>query len=52
MKINFAKSELVSLNLTEEEETKLVEQLGFKVSSIPLMYLGMPLHWKKLSVDN
>jgi Reverse transcriptase (RNA-dependent DNA polymerase) len=43
MKINFAKSELVPLNLTEEECTKLAEQLGCKVSSIPLIYLGMIL---------
>jgi hypothetical protein len=52
MKINFAKSELVPLNLTEEEGTKLADQLGYKISFLPLMYLGMLLHWKKLSVDN
>jgi hypothetical protein len=46
MKINFAKSELVPLNLSEQESTQLVEQLGCKISTLPLM------HWKKkLSVD-
>jgi hypothetical protein len=44
MTINFIKSELVPLNLTELEGSQLAEQLRCKVSSLSLMYLGMPLH--------
>jgi hypothetical protein len=52
MKVNFNKCELIPLSLTDNEGTFFVEQLGCKLSSLPLMYLGMPLHWKKLSVDS
>jgi hypothetical protein len=50
--INFTKSELMSLNLTKLEGSQLAEQLGCKVSSLLLMYLGIHLYWKKLSVDH
>jgi hypothetical protein len=43
MKINFVRSELVPLNLTKSEGSQLAEQLGCKVFSLSLMYLGMPL---------
>jgi hypothetical protein len=45
--INFTKSELIFLNLTKLEGSQLAKQLGCKVSSLPLMYLGIPLSWKK-----
>jgi hypothetical protein len=44
MKIKFSKCELVPLNVTVHEGNQLAEQLGCKVSILPLMYLGMPLH--------
>jgi Reverse transcriptase (RNA-dependent DNA polymerase) len=51
MKIKFSKYELVPLNVIEHEGNQLAKQLGCKVSNLPLMYLGMPLHWKKLTGD-
>jgi Reverse transcriptase (RNA-dependent DNA polymerase) len=52
MKVTFNKYKLVPLNLTDNEGTVFAEQLGCKLFSLPLMYLGMSLHWKKLSVDS
>jgi hypothetical protein len=52
MKINFLKSELVSLNLLDEEGIALANQLGCKISTLSLIYLGMSLHWKKLYVEH
>jgi hypothetical protein len=51
MKIFFSKCEIVPLNVTQWEGDQLAEQLGCKVSNLPLMYLGMPLHWKKFTCD-
>jgi hypothetical protein len=44
LKFNFNKSELVALNLEDEYSANLANLLGCKVSKLPLMYLGMPLH--------
>jgi hypothetical protein len=44
MKINFNKCELIPLNLTDSEGTLFAEQLGCQLSTLPLMYLSMPLH--------
>jgi hypothetical protein len=41
----------VPLNLSNEEGIALANQLGCKISTLSLMYLGMSLHWKKLSVE-
>jgi hypothetical protein len=42
----------VSLNLLDEEGIALANQLGCKVSTLSLIYLGMSLHWKKLYVEH
>jgi hypothetical protein len=52
IKLNFNKYELVPFNLTDSEGTLFVEQLICKLSSLPFMYLGIHLLWKKLSVDS
>jgi hypothetical protein len=51
MKNKFAKSELVSLNLSDSEGAQLAKQLCCKVSTLSLMNLGISLHWKKISVN-
>jgi hypothetical protein len=51
LKINFDKSEMVPLNLTHEEGQVLATQLGCKVVGLPITYLGVPLHWKKIQVS-
>jgi hypothetical protein len=48
MKINYNKSDLVPVNL-EEEETKMYARIFyFKLGSFPFKYLGVPLHHEKL----
>jgi hypothetical protein len=42
--INFNKSELLALNLAEEDSLILANQLGCRVTNLPLMYLEMSLH--------
>jgi hypothetical protein len=48
LKINYSKSEVISLNLIEQEGNTLSTRLGCKVWTLPIKYLGVPLHWKKL----
>jgi hypothetical protein len=47
LKINFTKSEMMSLNLTDEEGIRYANILGCKVSHFLLLIL-VPLHWHKL----
>ena len=49
MKINFEKSELFSIGLTEEEQCMAANLLGCKVGSFPMKYLGMPVSSLKIS---
>jgi hypothetical protein len=48
MRINFNKSDLVSINVPVEEVNVLAQVFGCKVSEFPLKYLGVPLHFGKL----
>lgn len=52
LKINFSKSTLVPLNIQQSLATNLANQLGCSISSLPITYLGLPLHWKKLNVND
>ena len=52
LKINFEKSELIPLNLSTQEASLLASQLNCKISTLPITYLGVPLHWKKLVVSD
>lgn len=52
LKINFSKSEIVPLNLIEEEGQQIAAILGCKLVSLPITYLGLPLHWKKLGIND
>jgi hypothetical protein len=49
LKINFYKSKLVALNLDSNVAKNFAIQLNCKLSSLPLKYLGLSLHWKILS---
>jgi hypothetical protein len=51
MKINFHKCELVPLNLSEDESNTLATQLGCKLSQLPMIFLGMPPHWKNYQLN-
>jgi hypothetical protein len=43
MKINFEKSEIFTIGLSEEEQYVAANALGYKIGSFPLKYLGMPV---------
>lgn len=51
LKINFDKSELIALNINDHLASIIANQLGCKVFTLPITYLGVPLHWKKLSIS-
>lgn len=44
MKINFAKCELIPLNIPSDEGSFLASQLGCKLGTSPITYLGVLLH--------
>lgn len=44
LKINFHKSALVPLNITQELASTLASQIGCQLSTLPITYLGVPLH--------
>jgi hypothetical protein len=48
MRINYTKSELVPMNLEEQEIVGIVEIFGCPVGAFPIKYLGVPLHYQKL----
>lgn len=43
LKINFNKSALVPINISNELVSNLANQLGYQLSSLPITYLGVPL---------
>jgi hypothetical protein len=44
LKINYVKCEMIPLNISEEVGHHLTSQFGYKVGSLPIIYLGIPLH--------
>jgi hypothetical protein len=48
MKINYNKSDMVPMNLGEEETQQYSRIFCCKVGSFPFKYLGVPLHYEKL----
>lgn len=50
MKINYAKSEMIPLNLSDQEGSHFAQLFGCKVTCLPITYLGLPLHYKKPSL--
>ena len=43
LKVNFAKSSMIPLNIDEEEAVRLANLLGCKIGQLPFTYLGLPL---------
>jgi hypothetical protein len=52
LKINYAKCEMIPLNIYEEMGHHLAFLFGCKVGTLPISYLGIPLYWKSLSVHD
>jgi hypothetical protein len=49
MKINFEKSEIFTIGLTDEEQCLAANCLGCKIGAFPMKYLGMPVSSMKIS---
>jgi hypothetical protein len=49
LKVNFVKSELISLNLASTQSSQFAQILGYRIDKLSLKYLGVSLHWKKPS---
>ena len=43
LKVNFAKSSMIPLNMPDEEADRLAAILGCKIGQLPFTYLGLPL---------
>jgi hypothetical protein len=52
MKINYNKSDLVPVNLDEEEILQYARIFCCKMRSFPFKYLGVPLHYEKLRSED
>jgi hypothetical protein len=48
LKIDYSKSELIPLNITEHKGISLANIIGYKVGNLPIKYLGVPPYWKRL----
>ena len=48
MKINYDKSDLMTLGMTEDEQNSFARLFCCKVGQFPFKYLGVPLHYAKL----
>jgi hypothetical protein len=52
MKINFHKSEFVPMNLDESQVHDIVHILNCPMGRLPLLYLGIQLHFEKLKRED
>ena len=52
MKINYHKSDLMTLNLDEDEQNSLAKLFCCNIGSFPIKYLGVPLHYTKLKREH
>lgn len=52
MKINYDKSELIQMNLAPHGTVELANVFGCPIGSFPIKYLGIALHFDKLSRED
>lgn len=52
MRINFHKSELIPMNVEEGQAHHLAQLFGCPIGELPIKYLGVPLHFKKLTRED
>jgi len=50
LKINYHKSEVYVFGVVEARQNEISNMLNCRVGSLPLSYLGFPIHGKKLPV--
>jgi hypothetical protein len=49
LKINFHKSEIFCFGKGKEHEVEYSQLFGYEVGKFPFRYLGLPMHYRKLS---
>ena len=49
LKINFHKSEIFCFGEAKNCESQYMELFGYNLGSFPIRYLGIPIHYRKLS---
>jgi hypothetical protein len=52
MRINFHKSELIPINLDQEQIHNIAHIFSCPIGDFPIKYLGVPLHFEKLRRDD
>jgi len=52
MKINYNKSDLITMGASEEEKTALARLFCCNIGDFPIKYLGVPLHFTKLKRED
>jgi hypothetical protein len=52
LKVNYTKSQMIPLNLTQEQAVNLANTFGCQLGSLPFTYLGLPLGTTKPRVDD
>jgi hypothetical protein len=52
MKINYNKSDLVPINLSEQETQMYSMTFCCKIGRFPIKYIGVPLHYEKLKGED
>ena len=52
MRINFHKSELIPMNVEPESVHNLAHLFSCPIGALPIKYLGVPLHYEKLSRED
>jgi hypothetical protein len=48
MKLNYNKSEMIPMNLLDQEKENFKNIFGYLVRVFPTKYLGIPLHYEKI----
>ncbi|KAK1316376.1 hypothetical protein QJS10_CPA05g01895 [Acorus calamus] len=48
LKINFAKSSILAINVDNRRMQRLADRFGCQIQAFPIRYLGLPLHWGKV----
>jgi hypothetical protein len=51
LKINFSKTQLIPINISNEEANALAETIGCKVAAMPFTYLGLPMGTSRPTVE-
>jgi hypothetical protein len=52
MRVNFHKSELLTLNLDEVEIKRAANIFSYPIGSFPIKFLGVPLHFENLTRED